>query len=337
MKILNRAGRDSTPHYMDLHHEVAKSSSTRKLRAGIFSRFRRSSVESSSVSKKSAWKRCEEFEPVTTPSQIEQDFFFKGNPVYDNFAVRNNMMRASSYAATETSIPTDGSMGATTSTESSLCQDGDSSFLLQATETLIETREILIPTADGQIETQQQECILVDMKYLDSDSDFSQQLLHEEDSRSTALDDFKENIEITSLSQGSQIDECESCSSSSDEKFRKGIAEIEDDDDTSVSSDDQQNEGGDDEEEDSFSDCQEEVETLRDANKGIALLQSFFLQDGDDDEYSFDDDFSCEEGRNITDESTFTSTFDKLEDLAAESIYSASLFLLGTTEVERRK
>jgi hypothetical protein len=337
--------------------KLEKSNSTRRLRAGIFSRFRQSSADLSSKRKSCvyvSWKKYEQLSSQpSSPPRYNEGIVLKGNRDDDDVSARNKMLRASSIATAEVTIPTDRSMD--TSRESSVCQEGEASFL-QATETLIETREVLISTVDGQIETQQQECILVDMHQVNAE-DYIHRVLGSEESISTAPDTFGEVVEVDSDSLDSHSPSTDSSPIFSNED--RQIDEIKtppqgdvieerselDGDEASIPFDeeqeeDEEREDDDDEEGDYCSDIDEEVESLRDADKGIALLQSLFLSDleEDDDESSFADDYSYdEEDIRRSNENTFSSALDMFEEFAAESIYSASVLFLGPPEAPKKR
>ncbi|KAL3907325.1 MAG: hypothetical protein SGARI_003592 [Bacillariaceae sp.] len=110
----------------------------------------------------------------------------------------------------------------------------------------------------------------------------------------------------------------------------------------SVPSDEGEEEEGNEDELDIFSDIDdeeedEEEESLPQAEKGVAFLQSLFLADlpeDDDDESSFPEEIDLEYEQN---RSPLGSALDALEDFAAESIYSASLLFMGPAELEERR
>jgi hypothetical protein len=123
-------------------------------------------------------------------------------------------------------------------------------------------------------------------------------------------------------------------------KDDEGEVNVDDDDDDSVPFDEDEDKEQDEEQEESdeeyasdYEEVEEEEESLKDADKGVALLQSLFLSDlpddDDDDESSYGDD---DGGSKIVGENKFASALDAFEEFAAESIYTASLLLLGPPE-----
>jgi hypothetical protein len=335
---------------------------TRIVRASFFCRFRRSSGVEASGKKAGAhvsWKKYDQLGVrPSSPSPCDEvlDSKYKQGV---GAADRTNILRASSTATTDSSIPTDGSTGATDSTESSLCQEGETSFC-QETETLTvtETKEVLIPMVDGQIETQRQEYILTDMHQVGAETQDQQLQVDKVNSFSpVAFEEDKEMEETDFRSQRSVSQGSENSSAFSDEESQfdaKGIEanegieksvdvddDDEDDDDTFLF-DEEQDEEREEYDEEFPSDDEEEEEdevSLKNADKGVALLQSLFLSDlpDDDDEYTYA--YAYDDGDSTTfRKSTFASALDAFEEFAAESIYSASLLFLGPPEpVDKRK
>lgn len=355
MKILHRSIRGEAQKESSAAQLQVEKPATRRLRAGVFCSFRRSSGE---LSRKKfgvdvSWKKYEQRRPeAPSPSPYKGDVAFKANEGGDeDDSARTCFLWFSSIATAEMTIPTDGSMGATTSTNSSLCREGDASFL-QATETFIETKEVLIPTVDGQIEAQRQECTVTDMHHLDAVT-IGRRLLDEEDASSVALDDFKvdedekadcqsqqssrsegTNGAVFFSDEGSQVDDI---GVGHEQEETEDIFEL--DADMSVPYDDEQEREGDDDENVSDYDDEYDEESREDAKKGATMLQSLFLSGLPDDDYesSFAEDQSYDGDSRTSKEGTFASAFDAFEEFAAESIYSASLLFLGPPEAEKKR
>jgi hypothetical protein len=210
MKILHIARSDELQKDSGPKLTVGKPLN-RIARARFFSRFRRSSVVETSEKKAGvhvSWKKNEHLD--VGPSslfQYNQDCDSNTNANQDDgVSALTNIICASSIATAETSIPTDGSTDATTSTESSFCQERENSFLHE-TDTSMETKEVLIPTVDGQIETQRQEYILTDMHQVGAET-HDQRLQLEEDNSFAPFafdDDMKiDDADFLSQSSGSQ-------------------------------------------------------------------------------------------------------------------------------------
>jgi hypothetical protein len=365
-KMIKRFKRSATREAL-VEEVVAPLDKPRHLRAGVFTRFRKSDNQDTKKTG-SFWKHRRD--PVPTQGVV----LFKSKND-DHLVVtaqtsqtNSNIFRASSIATAEVTIPTDGSMGATTNADSSssCLHEGDASFF-QATETLIEIKDVLIPTADGQIETQRQECIVSDMHRLDEEAsydddetsesqrpfDFVLDMPVDEPSKSSKVEPFdfhfaSAEIELSSVvvaeadenedgdtqSADSQTSASSYSSNDSSEKEEEE-ADAVFQDFLSVPSDEEK-EAIVPEENDIFSDFEEEEESLPHAEKGVAFLQSLFLSDlpDDDDESSspYESDLESEPSR-----TPFGSALDALEDFAAESIYSASLLFMGPAELDERR
>jgi hypothetical protein len=353
MKILPRTRRNEEQKDPESQLQVGKPSS-RIVRAGFFNRFRRSSLLEKHGKKEGvcvSWKKYEEL-GVRSPSPSQCDEDSNANQG-DEVSARSKMLRASSIATAEMSIPTDGSTGATASMESSVCQEGETSFLHE-TEASMETKEVLISTVDGQIETQRQEYILTDMHQVGAET-HDQRLKVDEDNSVAliAYDEDKESEEtdlishLLSMSSESHCSDDSSLFSEDESRVdANGVKEGEsmeenvdrDDDDSNPFEEDQDEEREEYNEEymSDYEEDDEEEESLKDADKGVALLQFLFLDD--DDESSYADDTSYDGGSTVISEGTFASALNAFEVFAAESIYSASVLFLGTPEpVQKRK
>ncbi|KAL3917530.1 MAG: hypothetical protein SGILL_004669 [Bacillariaceae sp.] len=164
--MIRRLKRNNSKREAPAGDVVTQLEKPRRPRAGVFTRFRKSSIRKGTKKRKNVvvlFPAKTEDQPAssTTASATASST----STSYDK------ILRESSVASADATISADGT-SMDSAADSSLStspscqqQDGDAPFF-PTVETLHETKEVLIPTTDGQIETQRQECRLSGMHKL---------------------------------------------------------------------------------------------------------------------------------------------------------------------------